>query len=267
MTALSDLALFRPPPMQAMSDLNAYLAEGQPQGRSLWELPGVVAQSFNELFVQPAIHGLMAPGNALLGNYSQPHIYEDGTVRPYSPALYDDATSLAGLVSLGAAPIPRPEGSLGMGGNYLRNLGLESPFLWRDMSAPRALDIINRSIDGPFGQEQLYWASVPDLAIGQNGNTGIRMRIAAEGVQGLDAPTSKPGLEFLRETGGGREFMSRGGVDFRNIDEIAVQPTVMFGGTADDRLFLRKLREFIDSGQFKVTTPDGFVTVYNRIEA
>ena len=59
---------------------------------------------------------LMAPGNALRGEYSQTEIEPSGYVRPFSGGLMDAASNMAGVVSLGSVPMARPVGSLGMGG-------------------------------------------------------------------------------------------------------------------------------------------------------
>lgn len=58
---------------------------------------------------------LMAPGNAAMGQYDQRPVYADGSVGMFDPRMEEDVVNLAGLVSLGAAPIPRPAGSLNMG--------------------------------------------------------------------------------------------------------------------------------------------------------
>ncbi len=64
---------------------------------------------------QAIIQALMAPGNALRGEYNQVGIMGDGSVTMADPRMYDDATELAGLVGLGAMPMPRPADSLSMG--------------------------------------------------------------------------------------------------------------------------------------------------------
>lgn len=61
-------------------------------------------------------NALMAPGNALRGEYSQTEIEPSGYVRPFSSGLMGAASNMAGVVSLGSVPIPRPLGSLGIGG-------------------------------------------------------------------------------------------------------------------------------------------------------
>lgn len=57
---------------------------------------------------------LMAPGNALRGEYNDVEIMPDGSVAPFSGPLMEASANMAGLVSLGAMPIPRPRNSLGM---------------------------------------------------------------------------------------------------------------------------------------------------------
>lgn len=61
-------------------------------------------------------NALMAPGNAAAGNYDQVMIGPDGSVSPFDPRMVDDAAGLAGLIGVGAAPVPRPSNSLGMFG-------------------------------------------------------------------------------------------------------------------------------------------------------
>lgn len=59
---------------------------------------------------------LMAPGNALRGEYNEVEIMPDGSVAPFSGPLMEAAANMAGVVNLGSMPIPRPSGSIGMGG-------------------------------------------------------------------------------------------------------------------------------------------------------
>jgi predicted GNAT family acetyltransferase len=58
---------------------------------------------------------LMAPGNALRGEYNDVEIMPDGSVAPFSGPLMEAAANMAGVVNLGSMPIPRPSNSLGMG--------------------------------------------------------------------------------------------------------------------------------------------------------
>lgn len=65
---------------------------------------------------------LMAPGNAVMGQYDQRPVYADGSVGMFDPRMVEDAATLAGSVSLGAAPMPRPTNSLGSGGSTVNRL-------------------------------------------------------------------------------------------------------------------------------------------------
>ncbi len=58
---------------------------------------------------------LLAPVRAARGEYDQVSIYPNGYVSPIDERLISDAADFSGLVSVGAMPIPRPIGSLGMG--------------------------------------------------------------------------------------------------------------------------------------------------------
>lgn len=60
---------------------------------------------------------LMTPGNALRGDYNEVSIYPSGYVSPVSEALIQDASNMAGVVTTGSMPMPRPMNSLGMGGS------------------------------------------------------------------------------------------------------------------------------------------------------
>jgi len=206
----------------------------------------------------------MAPGNALRGDYSYAEVNPDGSVNPVNSALMDQASNMAGVVSLGSMPVPKPTNSLTMGANYLRSLDAEVPALYREMNAERANQLMEGRLQAPWGQERLYWSDVPDLAKGQAENTGITMKMRTEGVQGKYDISSKPGLQFVKATGGGKEYVTSDGVDFSKVDEIKVSPAVNDYGTPDDRRLLLQLRTLVDQGKFTSSSPDGFVTLYQR---
>lgn len=58
---------------------------------------------------------LMAPGNALRGEYNDVEIMPDGSVNPVNSALIEQALNMAGAVSGGGSIVPRPTGALSMG--------------------------------------------------------------------------------------------------------------------------------------------------------
>jgi hypothetical protein len=65
---------------------------------------------------------LMAPRNALQGQYNQVEINPDGSVNPVNSALIAQAMNMAGTLSLGSSPIPRPTGALTAGLARPKNL-------------------------------------------------------------------------------------------------------------------------------------------------
>jgi hypothetical protein len=108
-----------------------------PQLRTLGPAPKAGAQGNNPMavnFGQPvpqtvtpkwvnALTGLVggigqavaAPGNALMGNYNQVEIDQNGNVAPFDPRMVGDASNLAGLVTLGAGAAPAEADALNMG--------------------------------------------------------------------------------------------------------------------------------------------------------
>lgn len=70
---------------------------------------------------QSVASALATPGNAIRGNYNNVSIFSDGYVSPVSEALIRDASNMAGVVTTGSMPMPRPMNSLGMGGFVARS--------------------------------------------------------------------------------------------------------------------------------------------------
>lgn len=70
---------------------------------------------------------LMTPGNAMRGDYNEVSIYPSGYVSPVSEALIQDASNMAGVVTTGSMPMPRPMNSLGMGGRLPSSQSLNTP--------------------------------------------------------------------------------------------------------------------------------------------
>lgn len=92
----------QPAPQRNDSDASRFIVDALMEaGGKIGAAPAGIAQA------------LMAPGNALRGEYAP------GIGAQTDPRMVEDAASLAGLVSLGAAPIPRPSNSLGMGGRVV----------------------------------------------------------------------------------------------------------------------------------------------------
>lgn len=254
-------ALLQSSARQAASDFNSS-ALSQSMSKD-------VSEAANSIYA-----ALTAPVDAYEGRLNRYEI-DPSTGALMNVGLMDAATNMAGLVQLGSMPLPRPSGSLGIGGavrpssssNYVRNLAEDAPYLYREMNSEAANRLIeNRLNMGPAGQYPLYWADTPDLALGQGSNTGIRMKMNADGVMGKGDFSSKPGLAFVKATGGGREFVSKSGVDFKKVDEVYVSPEINdWFGSADDRRLLNRLRSLVDAGEF-TASQNGMQTVYQRIK-
>lgn len=71
---------------------------------------------------QSVARALMTPGDAMRGAYNYAEINPDGSVNPVPTAMIDDAANMAGVISLGAMPMVRPSGSLGMGGRIASDI-------------------------------------------------------------------------------------------------------------------------------------------------
>lgn len=116
------------------------------------------------------VQALAAPGNAAQGLYNYAEVSPSGEVAPFNRGIMDAASNMAGVVSLGSAPIPRPKGSLGMGGAPKENLNTL-------LEAARKR-IADRD------------AAVSELA--SSGNSSVRMKGAAGQVL-VGPDVSKPG--------------------------------------------------------------------------
>jgi hypothetical protein len=89
------------------------------RGKSLDEAMRGISQELSEKAIDGAssvAEALMAPGNALQGQYNQVEINPDGSVNPVNSALIAQALNMAATVGVGGSAFPRPHGSLGMGG-------------------------------------------------------------------------------------------------------------------------------------------------------
>ena len=88
-----------------------------PTKQEVWENFWTKATAKASNAWEDMIGGLMAPGNALRGQYDQVQVMPDGSVSQFDPRMVQDASSLAGMVTLGSGAIPRPVGTLNMGAN------------------------------------------------------------------------------------------------------------------------------------------------------
>lgn len=91
--------------------------------------------------------GLMAPGNALRGNYDQLQVMGDGSLSQVDPRMVQDASSLAGMLTLGAGALPAEAGALRMGaGNFEKWFG-KSKIATQDGSPQTVYHGSKRSFD------------------------------------------------------------------------------------------------------------------------
>lgn len=123
---------------------------------------------------------LMAPGNALQGQYNQVEINPDGSVNPVNSALIAQALNMAGTIGGGGSVVPRPVNSLGMfGGVRARTANMENLAIAQSMDAKGIPnDAIIRAtgwFKGPDGQWRF---EIPD------NKASVNTTVAAQG----DAP-------------------------------------------------------------------------------
>jgi hypothetical protein len=85
------------------------------EGNWLVDALGRDASRIGEMLVS----GIMAPGNALAGNYDQVEVGPNGSVTPMDPRLVQDAGNLASFAGVGSMPMARPMNSLGMFGGRM----------------------------------------------------------------------------------------------------------------------------------------------------
>lgn len=84
------------------------------------------------------------------------------------------------------------------------------PSLYRESSAFDALSFVSPNVgaDVPFGSPDYYFATSPDLAIGQGSNrSGIIVEVGSGGLK--TSEVQKPGLDFVNSIGGGNEMRVR----------------------------------------------------------
>lgn len=89
-----------------------------PRPKSLDEAMRGISQELSQKAISGAssvVDALMAPGNALQGQYNQVEINPDGSVNPVNSDLISQAMNMAGTVGVGGSVVPRPVNSLGMG--------------------------------------------------------------------------------------------------------------------------------------------------------
>lgn len=155
--------------------------------------------------VQGLWDGLMLPGDVYQGNVSM--YGADGHT---NPQVINRAADLAGTMMMGATAAPR--GALGSGlvrplprDNYAGPINRYAPEISRDTAPDRALEMIPGSsaaeYRSPMGNRQ-YYADHPELATGQNGNTGVLLKFDAAPFEGV-INTQKPAWQLSWQQGRG----------------------------------------------------------------
>lgn len=132
------------------------------------------------------------------------------------------------------------------------------PSLYRETSAGRALEVLPGTyVASPFGSPEFYFATSPELAIGQGTNRGVLIEFAGDFKTRPN--NTKPAADFVRATGGGEE---RIGV----IDESALKKRVRSVTIKPDargqRYEILRLRRLMNSltkhdGWTEESLPDG----------
>lgn len=154
-------------------------------------------ESLDRRFVQPAINGVLAPSRALKGEYSDGlYLYPDGVVRPYSPAMYDAAADMAGLVGLrGVVPMGQSAA------NQLTSLASQSARIYDTPSVPQR----PFEADYPFGAQVDEAGRLTHDIDGNPLNPDARWVVGREVVGGPDRPFPQAELDALTEalTGSG----------------------------------------------------------------
>jgi hypothetical protein len=95
---------------------NPLVATSSAQGEPNW-LAEALKRDFNRL-VGTIQSGVMAPANALSGQYDTRVVDANGNVEPFNRQMIDDAANMAGVAMTGSVPIPKPSNAINMGVAY-----------------------------------------------------------------------------------------------------------------------------------------------------
>lgn len=146
---------------------------------------------------QAIVQALMAPGNALQGKYDQVGVAGDGSVTMGDPRMYDDASTLAGLIGLSSMPMPRPTGSLGMGGRFTSAFDIE------DFASSRGVSLSLSETPAGLRVNKIV---VPPEMRGQGVGSDV-MRAVTEYAQELKKPVAlTPSTDFGGSMSGLQRF-------------------------------------------------------------
>jgi len=95
--------------------------------------------------------------------------------------------------------------------NYLGDISKHTDTLHREMSPNEALEILPKSVahgsSGPAGSSRLHYSDNPDLALGQGGNKGVKVKFNSEPFEGV-INTKKPAWDMMYQNGSA-EYMAQ----------------------------------------------------------
>lgn len=144
-----------------------------------------------------------------------------------------------------------------------------SKTLYQEMSIGRLGQILPGSSvysESPFGVAESYFATTPDLALGQGKNKGVVIEVDGDFKTRIN--TDKPGLDFVQKMGGGQELIGK--VSDKNLSEKIRSVTIKPGasGSPGERGKVRNSMNWLvkNRGWSKESSADGSVT-YRRPEA
>lgn len=217
-----------------------------------------LAQTWPARMVQSAVSAAALPGDVYAGR-----------VNAESPEYYDRAADLAGLMT-GA---PGGSGGLGSGvraipkTNYLVPMQQHTPVLYREVSPSSALEVLpfsNVSAGfGPAGAARLFYSDVPEMALGQGANRGVRVKYNSDAFEGQIH--KKPGWEFPWQSGMG-EYLAqvRRNANVRDaVQSVEIDPELLKAAPRSVQMQMsRTLKAMEDAGWTKETKDN--LTTWSR---
>ena len=110
--------------------------------------------------------------------------------------------------------------------------------LYRETNVHGALDFVATDSLTSLRDRDIYFATTPELALGQGNNKGVHLEFDAAGVNGR-VDTSKPAASLLSEDGV-LELVGQGneqGVYQKNLRRITLDKSTLLSGRPENRQF------------------------------
>lgn len=112
--------------------------------------------------------------------------------------------------------------------NYMRNLKPEVEKLYRETSGESFLDLFNGNF--PFGAPRQHYAEIPEMALGQGTNKGLRFEISPTDAMLGKINLAKPGLDQAYLNGAGEFILESQPSDIvKAITGVTVTPQAYEG--------------------------------------